>query len=68
MEWQRIEITLPPELRQPDQQLGLVVQGQEPVYQVFVNGELIGAFGQLQHPSRPDGFTGHLQDSCRSGY
>jgi sigma-B regulation protein RsbU (phosphoserine phosphatase) len=47
VEWQRIEITLPPELRQPEQQLGLVVQGQEPVYQVFVNGELIGASGSF---------------------
>ncbi len=54
VEWQRIEVTLPVELRQ--QPLGLLVQGEEPVYEVFANGQRIGGSGS---------FTTHLgpQDS-----
>ncbi|MGP8252783.1 MAG: PP2C family protein-serine/threonine phosphatase [Terracidiphilus sp.] len=47
IEWQRSEVTLPPELRQPQQQLGLVVQGEDPVYEVFVNGQFIGGSGNF---------------------
>jgi hypothetical protein len=48
IEWQRIEITLPPNLLEPHQPLGLVVQGKQPVYQVFVNGQLIGGSGSFK--------------------
>jgi len=48
VEWRRIEITLPPDLRQAQQPLGLVVQGEEPVYQVFVNGQFIGGMGNFE--------------------
>ncbi len=44
--WQRAEITLAPELRTP-QQLGLLVQGSQPVYEVFINGERIGGSGSM---------------------
>lgn len=47
VEWRRIEVTLPPDLRQAQQPLGLVVQGEEPVYQVFVNGQFIGGMGSF---------------------
>ncbi len=47
VEWQRIETTIPPNLLEPRQQLGLVVQGEQPVYQVFVNGQLIGGSGSF---------------------
>lgn len=42
IEWRRIVITLPSDLLQSHEQLALVVQGQQPVYQVFVNGDFIG--------------------------
>jgi len=48
VEWRRIEVTLPPDLRQAHQPLGLVVQGEEPVYQVFVNGQFIGGMGSFE--------------------
>src|SRR5579863_9021035 len=35
VEWQRIGVALPPNLLEPRQQLGLVVQGEWPVYEVF---------------------------------
>jgi hypothetical protein len=47
IEWQRIEVTLPPNLLEPQEQLGLVVQGEDPVYEVFVNGQLIGGSGSF---------------------
>ena len=47
VEWHRIEATIPSNLVQPQQQLGLVVQGEQPVYQVFVNGQLIGGSGSF---------------------
>jgi hypothetical protein len=47
VEWRRIEVTLPPYLRQAQQPLGLVVQGEEPVYQVFVNGQFVGGLGSF---------------------
>jgi stage II sporulation SpoE-like protein len=47
IEWRRIAITLPPDLLHSHQQLALVVQGQQPVYQVFVNGEFIGGSGSF---------------------
>jgi serine phosphatase RsbU (regulator of sigma subunit) len=40
-QWQRTEVTLPAEL-QTVPQLGLLVQGEQPVYEVFVNGQRIG--------------------------
>ena len=45
--WSRIESMLPAELRKP-QQLGLLIQGEEPVYEVFVNGVDIGSSGSLK--------------------
>jgi hypothetical protein len=47
VEWHRIEVTLPSSLLAPQQQLGLIVQGEDPVYQVFVNGQLIGGSGSF---------------------
>jgi len=47
VEWQRIETTIPPNLLAARQQLGLAVQGEQPVYQVFVNGQLIGGSGSF---------------------
>jgi len=47
IEWHRIEITLPAPLREPQQPLGLVVQSEAPVYQVFVNGHYIGGSGSF---------------------
>ena len=48
VEWQRIEVTLPPDLLESQQQLGLVVQGEDPVYEVFVDGQLIGGSGSFR--------------------
>ena len=45
-QWQRIEVTLPPAL-QSTPQLGLLVQGEYPVYDVFVNGQWIGSSGSF---------------------
>jgi len=47
VEWQRIEITLPANLLEPRQPLGLVVQGEDSVYEVFANGQLIGGSGSF---------------------
>lgn len=47
IEWHRIEVTLPSNLLEPQQQLGLLVQGEWPVYQVFVNGQFIGGSGSF---------------------
>ena len=44
--WQRTEVTLPAELRSAPQ-LGLLVQGEYPVFEVFVNGQSIGGSGSL---------------------
>jgi hypothetical protein len=46
IEWQRIEVTLPPDLR-GSQQLGLLVQSEQPVYEVFVNGHFMGGSGSF---------------------
>jgi len=51
-QWQRIEIALPADL-QSTPQLGLLVQGEQPVYEVFVNGQRIGGsdrFATLRTP------------------
>ena len=48
IEWRRIEITLPPNLLHLQQQLGLVVQGQDSVYEVFANGQLVGGSGSFR--------------------
>ena len=45
-QWQRIEVTLPAEL-QLAPELGLLVGGEYPVYEVFVNGQSIGSSGSL---------------------
>ncbi|MGD0913201.1 MAG: hypothetical protein ABR928_15015, partial [Terracidiphilus sp.] len=52
IEWRRIEVTLPPDLLR-SQPLGLIVQGEEPVYQVFVNGQLIGGAGSFGNYKGP---------------
>jgi hypothetical protein len=44
--WQRIAVTLPSEL-QSAPQLSLLVQGEYPVYEVYVNGQLIGSSGSM---------------------
>ena len=54
IEWRRIAVTLSPELLASRQQTALIIQGQQPVYQVFVNGELIGGSGSFST------FTGPL--------
>jgi hypothetical protein len=51
-QWQRTEVTLPAALQQAPQ-LGLLVQGEQPVYEVFVNGQRIGGsdnFATLRAP------------------
>jgi len=51
-QWQRTEVTLPAGL-QAVPQLGLLVQGEQPVYEVFVNGQRIGGsdkFATLRGP------------------
>jgi len=48
VEWQRIEVALPHNLLQSQQQLGLVVQGEDPVYEVYVDGQLIGGSGSFR--------------------
>lgn len=48
IEWNRIEITLPSELSDPQQQLSLVVEGEEPVYQVFLNGDIRSSPGSFE--------------------
>jgi len=48
VEWQRIQVTLPANLLGPRQPLGLVVQGEDSVYEVFVNGQLIGGSGSFR--------------------
>ena len=50
--WQRITVTLPPELAARPQ-LGLLVQIEYPVYQVFANGTFIGAQGDFEHHTGP---------------
>jgi hypothetical protein len=52
IEWRRIEVTLPPDLLR-SQPLGLIVQGEEPVYQVLVNGQLIGGAGSFRNYKGP---------------
>jgi hypothetical protein len=53
IEWQRIEATLPPSMQQPDSKIGILIQGEEPVYQVFVNGHLIGGSGSFETHEGP---------------
>jgi phosphoserine phosphatase RsbU/P len=50
--WQRTEITLPEAVRAVPQ-LGLLMQGEWPVYEVFLNGSLIGGSGSFQRRSGP---------------
>ncbi|MGB7266864.1 MAG: PP2C family protein-serine/threonine phosphatase [Terracidiphilus sp.] len=50
--WQRVEITLPQPLR-TEQQLGLLVQGEWPVYEVYLNGRLIGRSGSFEKRRGP---------------
>ncbi|MGD0630861.1 MAG: SpoIIE family protein phosphatase, partial [Terracidiphilus sp.] len=51
--WRRIELTLPAEL-QSAPQLGILVQGEQPIYEVFVNGQLIGGSGSLASRQGPE--------------
>jgi hypothetical protein len=44
--WYRIEVALPAELR-GNEDLGILVQGFDPVYEVFVNGQDIGGSGSF---------------------
>jgi hypothetical protein len=52
-QWRRIELTLPAEL-QSAPQLGLLVQGEQPIYEVFVNGQSIGGSGSLATRQGPE--------------
>ena len=52
-QWRRIQVTLPPEL-QSAPQLSLLLQGEQPVYEVFVNGQKIGGSGNLLTHSGPE--------------
>ena len=45
-QWQRIEVTLPADL-QAAPQLGLLIQNDYPVYEVFLDGKLLGGSGSL---------------------
>lgn len=51
--WLRNDVTLPAELRAP-QQLGLLFQGAYPVYEVFINGEPIGGSGSFKTRNGPN--------------
>ena len=53
IEWDRTQITLLPSLLHPTQPLALVVQGVGPVYQVFVDGRLIGDSGSFKTYTGP---------------
>lgn len=44
--WERIDVALPADL-QSAPQLAILVQGELPVYEVFVNGQRLGASGNL---------------------
>jgi phosphoserine phosphatase RsbU/P len=50
--WQRVDLTLPEELKAP-QQLGLLVRGAYPVYEVFINGHRIGGSGSFETRNGP---------------
>jgi len=50
--WLRAEVSLPPDLK-PSPQLGLLVQGYYPVYEVFINGQKIGSSGDLAQHTGP---------------
>ena len=45
-QWQRIQVTLPAHL-QSVPSLGLLVQGEYPVYEVFINGQRVGSSGDF---------------------
>lgn len=50
--WQRVNLTLPEELKAP-QQLGLLVRGAYPVYEVFINGHRVGGSGSFETRNGP---------------
>jgi phosphoserine phosphatase RsbU/P len=50
--WQRVDLQLPDSLR-TQQQLGVLIQGKMPVYEVFVNGQDIGGSGSFQSRNGP---------------
>ena len=52
-QWRRIKVDLPAELASAPQ-LGLLLQGEQPVYEVFVNGQKIGGSGNLLTHSGPE--------------
>jgi hypothetical protein len=52
-QWRRIEVALPVGL-QATPQLGILVQGVYPIYDVFVNGQLIGGSGNLASRQGPE--------------
>jgi hypothetical protein len=52
-QWRRIDVALPADL-QTAPQLGLLVQGFYPIYEVFVNGQLIGGSGNLATRQGPE--------------
>jgi sigma-B regulation protein RsbU (phosphoserine phosphatase) len=68
-QWQRIEVTLPTDLRSTPQ-LGLLVQGEQPVYEVFVNGQRIGGsekFATLRVPQYSRAFFSFPSSLARQG-
>jgi len=69
-QWQRIEITLPAEL-QSAPQLGLLIQGDYPVYEVFIDGQPIGGSGNLaarQGPQYSSAVFSFLTSLARHGH
>jgi hypothetical protein len=69
-QWQRIEVTLPAEL-QSAPQLGLLIQGDYPVYEVFIDGQPIGGSGSLATRQGPQ-YSGKIfsfpSSLARQGY
>ena len=51
-QWQRIDVALPADL-QATPQLGLLVQGEYPVYEVYVNGQMLGSSGNFARHRGP---------------
>ncbi len=50
--WQRIEVTLPP-LLQSQANLSILIQGDYPTYDLYINGQRVGSSGDLAHRTGP---------------
>jgi len=65
--WYRIEVALPRELRTTPE-LGILVQGFDPVYEVFVNGQEIGGSGSFATRRGPQESRALLQFPSRLAF